>query len=240
MQESFISDPTGGGHRGKRSADVASLQDSNASKFPKQTGDFVLNLVGNRGAQESGPQATASLGPVPEFWKNIFGNSVAQLNGPQPLAGAPFEDASDGTDISDSSSAGCEEVEEIYFNVAVDPNRSEASAVEQDVVKTRCQKLRACMRVRPCLPCKGGTEEMTSEEVSSGNKLPLYSCPYIESVHSSNERKAFLHHVTGGVLDSTHLQMVAGICGSDLKWMTHLDYVYGAVAIAERESGGQD
>ena len=83
----------------------------------------MLNLVGNSGAQESGPQAAASLGPVLEFW-SLFGFSVAQVNRPQPLAGAPFEDASDGTDISDSSSAACEEGEEIYFNVAVDPNRS--------------------------------------------------------------------------------------------------------------------
>ena len=37
VQESFISDPTGGGHRGKRSADVASPQDSNASNLPKLT-----------------------------------------------------------------------------------------------------------------------------------------------------------------------------------------------------------
>ena len=97
--------------------------------------------------------------------------------------------------------------------MAVDPNRL---ALEQDVVKTRCHKLRACMRVRPCLPCKGGAEEMTSEDVSSGEKLPLYSCPYIGCVHASNDRTAFLHHVAGGASDNTHLDMVAGICGSDL------------------------
>ena len=117
----------------------------------------------------------------------------------------------------------------------VDLNRLEAHAVEQHVVETMCQQLRACMRVRPCLPCKGVAEGMTFEDVLSRNKLPLYSCPYIGCLHSSNDRTTFLHHVAGGASDNTHLDMVAGICGSDLNWMTRLDYVYGAVARAERE-----
>ena len=41
--------------------------------------------------------------------------------------------------------------------------------------------------------------------------------------------------MAGGASDVTHLDMVVGICGSDVKWMTRLDYVYGAVARAERE-----
>ena len=56
---------------------------------------------------------------------------------------------------------------------------------------------------------------------------------------STNNRTLFLHHVAGGVSDPTHNATLQQICHHDLHWMTHLDYVHGAVAIAEREQWPQ-
>ena len=47
----------------------------------------------------------------------------------------------------------------------------------------------------------------------------------------------FLHHVCGGVSDTTHKQMVLNreILNQDMAWMTPYDYVHGAATIAEQE-----
>ena len=39
----------------------------------------------------------------------------------------------------------------------------------------------------------------------------------------------------GGVSDATHHEEISEICGGDYAWMTRLDYMYVAVAVAERE-----
>ena len=45
----------------------------------------------------------------------------------------------------------------------------------------------------------------------------------------------FLHHIAGGIGDRTHEHEISLICKNDISWMSRLDYVYGAIAIAERE-----
>ena len=95
--------------------------------------------------------------------------------------------------------------------------------------------MRVCMRQRPCLPLAANGSPMSYSEVSSGDKLPLYSCPFIGCSYSTSTRMLFLHHIAGGVADTTHLTQLNEICNSGLLWMTKLDYVYGAIAIAERE-----
>ena len=78
-------------------------------------------------------------------------------------------------------------------------------------------------------------QAMSYADVSSGTKLPIYSCPYQNCSFHCDDRCRFLHHVAGGVSDSTHRQMLDGLLKVDLPWMNRLDYVYGAVAVAERE-----
>ena len=145
------------------------------------------------------------------------------------------DDESDGSDISDSASEASDDLEDIYFSVAVDSKIARAEPVEQDIIRNRCAALRKCMRKRPCLPLKEGGGAMTYDDVASGAKLPLYTCPYLDCSYSSNDRATFLHHVAGGVSDRQHIEMLSQICKDDCSWMTTLDYVYGAVAIAERE-----
>ena len=115
------------------------------------------------------------------------------------------------------------------------PSTQKYFMVEQDIIRSRCLALRQHMRKRPCLPIKSGGESMTYADVSFGGKLPLYTCPYLDCRYSSNERATFLHHVAGGVSDPCHLEMLEVICKDDMSWMTRLDYVYGAAAVAERE-----
>ena len=145
------------------------------------------------------------------------------------------QEESDGSDISDSSSEENDGLEEIYFNVAVDAELPQKEPVEQDIIRKRCIALRQCMRQRSCLPTKKGGEAMTYDDVASGAKLPLYTCPYLDCTDCFNDRTTFLHHIAGGVSDRKHFEILDGICKSDLSWMTRLDYVYGAVAVAERE-----
>ena len=114
--------------------------------------------------------------------------------------------------------------------------RCPTQAVEKDIVMNRCVQLRKYMRQRPCLPLKSTGEAMTAADVMTGLRLPLYSCPFKDCYFNSSDRTLFLHHVAGGVSDTTHAKMLKTVCRDDLPWMTRLDYVYGAVAIAERES----
>ena len=76
---------------------------------------------------------------------------------------------------------------------------------------------------------------MSYADVCSGTKLPIYSCPYQNCSFRCEDRCLFLHHVAGGRSDSTHREMLDGVLKVDLPWMNRLDYVYGAVAVAERE-----
>ena len=156
------------------------------------------------------------------------GASNARTDGAQEIDDAGYE-------LSDSSTEPDSEGEELYFQVATDSSICNAEPVEQDMIRQRCARLRGQMRLRPCLPSKNGEEVLSSEELSAGVQLPLYSCPWRGCTFATNDRALFLHHVAGGVSDPIHKDALQLICQEDLPWMTFLDYVYGAVAIAERE-----
>ena len=139
-----------------------------------------------------------------------------------------------------------EEVEEQYFSVAADPELCPPSwetasledRVEDDTIQRRCKMLRRKLRKRPCLPLStSGSGEMSPHEIASGVRLPLYSCPFEGCAFNTADRALFLHHVAGGVSDTTHLKTLREICGgcTDIPGVTMLEYVHGAVAIAERE-----
>ena len=96
------------------------------------------------------------------------------------------------------------------------------------------------MRQRPTLPLKADGSSLTATDLESGMKLPLYSCPFQDTNNGpcnfhTDDRELFLHHIAGGVKDETHAAEIAQICGQDITWMTNLDYIYKAMAIAERE-----
>ena len=76
---------------------------------------------------------------------------------------------------------------------------------------------------------------MTYGDVASGVQLPMYICPFLDCAYHSNDRATSLHHVACGVSDRAHLNIFEAVYKDDLPWMTRLDYVYGAIAIAERE-----
>ena len=105
--------------------------------------------------------------------------------------------------------------------------------MEQDLIHARCTKLRNEMRKRVTLPLYAAN----LTEVKSGIALPLYSCPYKNCDFSTDDRCMFLHHVCGGVSDTTHKRMLIenDILNKDLPWMTPYDYVHSAAAIAEQE-----
>ena len=108
------------------------------------------------------------------------------------------------------------------------------------MIATRCASLRERMRQRPTLPCKADGEAISVEEVGGGVRLPLYSCPFKHEDGSpcnyfTHKRTHFLRHIAAGASDSTHETMLRKICRSDHPWLTNLDYVYAAAAIAERE-----
>ena len=91
------------------------------------------------------------------------------------------------------------------------------------------------MRQRPCLPLKSNTEPLSAEHLATGCQVPLYSCPWARCVFLPNDRTLFLRHVAGGAADRTREHELRSICKSDIKWMSCLDCVQGAVALAERE-----
>ena len=63
----------------------------------------------------------------------------------------------------------------------------------------------------------------------------MYSCPWRDCSFGTNNRTRFLHRIAGGAADKTHQHDLQTICKNDTIWMSHLDYVHGAVALAERE-----
>ena len=149
---------------------------------------------------------------------------------------ATDKEESEWSDISESDSekSSSENGElEIYF--AVSAKKSETVPTEQDTVALKCAALRKRMRRRPCLPLNEDGSEMSYSDVCSGKALPCYSCPYEDCNFHTKDRCMFLHHVAGGVSDPKHAEMLREVLQNDLPWMTNLDYVYGAAAVAERE-----
>ena len=66
-------------------------------------------------------------------------------------------------------------------------------------------------------------------------RLPLYSCPYERCGFNTSDRCLFLHHVVASAPDTTHKAIFDALSCEELDWISRLDYVYGAVAVAERE-----
>ena len=44
-----------------------------------------------------------------------------------------------------------------------------------------------------------------------------------------------MHHIAAGARDNTHASDIRRICKDDIPWMSNLDFVYRAIATAERE-----
>ena len=114
------------------------------------------------------------------------------------------------TDSESSSSIDEDGVEEIYFACAVDSELCDSQQVELDIAYKQCADLRRLLRNRPTLPLKADGNTMSVEDLNVGVKLPLYSCPFLgvdgKPCHfHTNDRHLFLHHVAGGVLDTTHV-----------------------------------
>ena len=130
---------------------------------------------------------------------------------------------------SESESSEGDDTVPIFF--AVRASKKELPIVEQDLIHARCTKLRNEMRKRVTLPLFAAN----LTEVKSGIALPLYSCPYKKCDFSMDDRCMFLHHVCGGVSDTTHKKILIknDILNKDLPWMTPYDYVHSAAAIAE-------
>ena len=126
-------------------------------------------------------------------------------------------------------------MDEIFFAVKADETLCAAEPVELDIINARCRNLRRHLRDRPTLPLKSNNEPMSVEDLATGVQLPLYTCPFKACNFHTENRTFFLHHVAGGLSDDTHRSMIEDICGTDLPWMTRLDYVNGAVSVAERE-----
>ena len=126
-------------------------------------------------------------------------------------------------------------VDEIFFAVKADEMLCAAEPVELDIINASCRNLRRRLRDRPTLPLKSNNEPMSVEDLATGVQLPLYTCPFKACNFHTENRTFFLHHVAGGLSDDTHRSMIEDICGTDVPWMTRLDYVNGAVSVAERE-----
>ena len=148
---------------------------------------------------------------------------------------------SSGSSTSESSGEESNEEEELYFACAHDRELCAREPVELDTIRKRCTALRHLLRRRPTLPTKANGECMSKEDLNAGVRLPLYSCPFkgkdgTACRFHTDDRTAFLHHIAGGVSDATHKAEIEKICGHDMPWLTALDYVQAAVAIAEREN----
>ena len=62
----------------------------------------------------------------------------------------------DSSGQSESESEEMDDVEEAFFAVRSDAERTGSTPVEHDVIESRCKELRTLMRERPTLPLKAG------------------------------------------------------------------------------------
>ena len=106
------------------------------------------------------------------FRRQLQGLQLFEATIPQ-IPGATTSDVDSSSDVSDSSTSDSSSTEELYFKVAADVSIEEVDMVEQDLAQ-----FRALMRARPCLPLKSDRQSLTSEDLATGIKLPLYSCPW--------------------------------------------------------------
>ena len=59
-------------------------------------------------------------------------------------------------------------------------------------------QIRQLLRAMPTLPLKADGSNMSVEDVATGVRLPLYSCPFFGCNAHFSDRTRFLHHVAGG------------------------------------------
>ena len=107
--------------------------------------------------------------------------------------------------------------------------------MEQDIINRRCRQIRGLLRSRPTLPLKADGSELSVEDVATGVRLPMYTCPFLDCNAHFSDRSYFLHHVAGGVSDTTHRKVLEEVCGNNYSFLTPLDYISRAVGQAERE-----
>ena len=109
------------------------------------------------------------------------------------------------SESSDSAESNAENIDDdLYFQVAAATPTPGEKPVEEDIIRKRCADLRLCLRDRPCLPLNKDNEPLSGEDLAKGIQLPMYSCPWKDCTFCSNDRTFFLHHVAGGVRDTTH------------------------------------
>ena len=106
---------------------------------------------------------------------------------------------------------------------------------ERDALHNCCRAIACEMRKRVTLPAKSDGVEFTDADLDIGLRLPLYSCPWDKCSFHTNDRELFLHHIAGGARDEKHLKKLVEACGVLPTWITYLDLVLEAGALAERE-----
>ena len=79
---------------------------------------------------------------------------------------------------------------------------------------------------------------MSAEDVESGVRVTLYTCPFLligggSCTYKTSDRSRLLHHIAASVFGATHRGAITDICAEDYPWMTRLAYVYGAVSVFE-------
>ena len=154
-----------------------------------------------------------------------------------------FEDKFEDSSCSDSGSEQSisePEVEDSYLAVRC---HNPDALTEQDIVLKRCECLAAThLRDRPTLPAKDDNTNEPIDHQDLPMRLPLYHCPFKGCSGQWDSRDAFEAHFLTRCSDFEQSEMPHGhrdeideICGSNFRWMSPLDYVYGAVAVKERQ-----
>ena len=147
-----------------------------------------------------------------------------------------MQEADESTETDSSLASGSESSNDIdpqYLRVRAAPKPT--TMTEQDELKQCAEKLAVHLRSRPTLPARYDNPSESFQDVSSGIRLPLYSCPFKNCVFHSDHRIAFLKHLSADEPSSPHRKILRETCGQWLHNMTSLDFVYKAVSILEQK-----
>ena len=156
----------------------------------------------------------------------------------EPESGRVSESSDDVSGSEDSDGADAED--ELYFSVRhLSEPPPGAITTEMDLVQNRCRRLRELLRLRLDLPLRADGATLAESDLNSGTRLPLCSCPFKGNSRGpcnfhTSDRTVFLHRVAGSARGRACAEEIGDICSADLEWMTNLDYVAGAIAVAER------
>ena len=142
-----------------------------------------------------------------------------ESDGACPDGDGKGEDGSSSSAASESSDDEASKVEESFFSVRSKGTFAELS--EQDVVAQRCEAFASeHLRQRPTLPACAADPSVSWDEVDSGVRLPLFSCPFSGCRYHTDDRVAFLKHLGSSRGTSPHADVIGRICGVDMQWMT--------------------